>query len=278
MSRNKLLPVLISAQHLDDAWHLALRGCFRSGYEYTVTHGSYQGQKRFEFDFVTIFIERPWEQIVPIMPEGLSIPPPASREQIETYFVDYLMTGTKSQKEDYRYGERLVDPKLRGVERPNLKEPHVPCQMFGMTHTLVCPVEYVEMGVNQVIEVIRMYKEGGHGTNQACMEIAMPNDILLTDPPCCRLIDTRVRYGKLHFMIYFRSWDLYAGFPVNLGGMELLKQMMAEEIGVGSGSMVVASKGLHVYEQYYELVECQVRMTLAQLRAEGEEKLRRRGF
>jgi hypothetical protein len=86
--------------------------------------------------------------------------------------------------------------------------------------------------VNPVEEVIRMYKNGGPGTNQATMEVGMPQDIVNSDPPCLRLIDTRVRYGKLHFVVYFRSWDLWAGFPANLAGIQLLKEYMAQQIGV----------------------------------------------
>jgi len=260
MEREFLFPVQIVAEHLDDAWHQAIRSCFQFGHEYVVEHGSYEGQKRYELDFASILVKRPYEQIIPLLPEGISIPPPASREQIETYMADYLYADALSPNEDYRYGERLVGPKFRPIERPDLSKRHV---QKG---------EATPMGVDQVKEVIRIYREGGFGTNQCTMEIAMPNDILLLDPPCCRLIDTRVRYGRLHFIIYFRSWDLYAGFPVNLGGMELLKQMMAGEIGVENGSMMVASKGLHIYEQYLELVESQTRMTIGQLRAEGEER------
>ena len=109
--------------------------------------------------------------------------------------------------------------------------------------------------VNQIEEVIRIYKEKGFGTNQAIMEIGMPSDIKLTDPPCLRLIDTRVRYGKLHFILYFRSWDLWGGFPSNLGGLQLVKQYIAEEIGVGDGEIIAASKGLHLYEYSWELAK-----------------------
>jgi len=41
-----------------------------------------------------------------------------------------------------------------------------------------------------------MYRDKGHGTNQATMEIGMPSDIKLDDPPCLRIIDTRIRYGN----------------------------------------------------------------------------------
>lgn len=51
----------------------------------------------------------------------------------------------------------------------------------------------------------------------------------------------------LHFFVYFRSWDLWGGFPANLAGIQELKGYMASEIGVEDGEMVVESKGLHLY-------------------------------
>ena len=83
----------------------------------------------------------------------------------------------------------------------------------------------------------------------------MPSDIRLDDPPCLRLIDTRVRYGKLHFILYFRSWDLWGGFPSNLGGLQLVKEYMAQEIGVEDGEIIAVSKGLHLYDYSWDLAK-----------------------
>ena len=77
----------------------------------------------------------------------------------------------------------------------------------------------------------------------------------LQDPPCLRHIDTRIQDGALHFFPYFRSWDLFGGFPANLAAIELLKQYCAEQIGVENGEMIVASKGLHIYDYVWEMVE-----------------------
>jgi len=91
--------------------------------------------------------------------------------------------------------------------------------------------QYLE---NQIPKVIRMYKD-------------------LSDPPCLRGIDTRIRDNRLNFIIYFRSWDLWAGFPSNLAAIQLLKEYMAGEIGVGDGELIALSKGLHLYEYAWEL-------------------------
>jgi len=233
-----LKPVFIDAFDLDDAWFQCLCQILDNGHVYTITRGSYEGQKRLEFDFVTVRVQKPAHQIIPIIPEGMSIPVPTDMEYIQGY-LSYLLTGTKTDSEDYTYGERLVEPKVR-----------VKQQLDGKEMTREMPLE-----VNQVEEVIKLYKNKGFGTNQAIMEIGMPSDIKLDDPPCLRLIDTRIRYGKLHFILYFRSWDLWGGFPSNLGGLQLVKQYMSEEIGVEDGEIVALSKGLHLYDYSWDLAK-----------------------
>ncbi|MBN2097852.1 MAG: thymidylate synthase [Candidatus Omnitrophica bacterium] len=233
-----LTPVFIEAFDLDDAWFKCLSAILKQGHVYKIDRGSYAGQRRLEFDFVTLRVKNPAHQIIPIIPEGSSIPAPTNMEYIQQY-LQYLLTGCKTETEDYTYGERLVDPKVK-----------LTAQADGQTMVKEMPLE-----CNQIEEVIKIYKTQGPGTNQAIMEIGMPSDIKLLDPPCLRLIDTRVRYGKLHFMLYFRSWDLWGGFPANLGGLELVKQYMADEIGVANGEIIACSKGLHLYEYAWELAK-----------------------
>jgi len=236
MSEEFLKPVFIDAFDLDDAWFQCLSTILDKGHLYTITRGSYEGQKRLEFDFISIRVRKPAHQIIPIIPEGMSIPAPTDMDYIQGY-LSYLLTGAKTETEDYTYGERLVDPKVRIKQNLNGQE----------------LISDMPLNVNQIEEVIKMYKEKGSGTNQAVMEIGMPSDIKLIDPPCLRLIDTRVRYGKLHFILYFRSWDLWGGFPSNLGGLQLVKQYMAEEIVVEDGEIIAVSKGLHLYDYAWEL-------------------------
>jgi thymidylate synthase len=244
MEENFLKPVFIDAFDLDDAWFQCLSTILEKGHVYTITRGSYSGQRRLEFDFVTVRVKKPEHQIIPIMPEGCGIPAPTSMEYIQGY-LSYLLTGCKTDTEDYTYGERLVEPKARAEEVINGKKMN----------------KEMPLNCNQVEEVIKMYKNQGPGTNQATMEIGMPSDIKLVDPPCLRLIDTRLRYGKLHFMLYFRSWDLWGGFPSNLGGLELVKQYMAKEIGVENGEIIAASKGLHLYEYAWEFAKIRTKKT-----------------
>lgn len=150
----------------------------------------------------------------PLLPDvPQGVPCPTSMEYIESY-LPYLMTAHKGEGEQYTYGQYL--------ER-------------------------------QITEVIRMYKEDGYNTNQAFMAVGDDRSIFLSDPPCLRGVDTRIMDNKLNFIVFFRSWDLWAGFPSNLAALQLLKEYMADEIGVGDGEMIAVSKGLHLYEYSWEL-------------------------
>jgi thymidylate synthase len=152
----------------------------------------------------------------PLIPDvPAGVPAPSTMEYVESY-LPYLMTAHKAQGEQYTYGQYL--------------EP-------------------------QIAAVIKMYKTTGFNTNQAYMAVGEARSITLSDPPCLRGIDTRIQDGKLHFILYFRSWDLWAGFPSNLAALQLLKEYMAAEVGVEDGEIIASSKGLHLYEYSWELAK-----------------------
>jgi thymidylate synthase len=156
----------------------------------------------------------------PLIPDvPQGVPAPTSNEYIENY-LPYLMTSHRAEGEQYTYGQ------------------------------------YLE---KQIAEVIRMYKEDGFNTNQAFMAVGDAESIFLPDPPCLRMIDTRVENNRLNFVVYFRSWDLWAGFPSNLAAIQLLKEYISGEIGVEDGEILAISKGLHLYDYSWELARAVLR-------------------
>jgi thymidylate synthase len=156
----------------------------------------------------------------PLIPDvPQGVPPPSTMEYVESY-LPYLMTSHKKQGEVYTYGQ------------------------------------YLE---KQIAEAIRIYKEDGYNTNQVYLDVGNEKSIFLPDPPCLRMIDTRILEGRLNFIVYFRSWDLWAGFPSNLAAIQLLKEYMASEIGVEDGELLAMSKGLHLYEYAWDLARAVVR-------------------
>ncbi|MEN8212661.1 MAG: thymidylate synthase, partial [Thermodesulfobacteriota bacterium] len=109
--------------------------------------------------------------------------------------------------------------------------------------------------LNQIELMIWTYKNRGERNNQMILQVGQPSDMVLLDPPCLRHIDTRIQDGKLHFFPYFRSWDLFGGFPANLAAIEMMKQYCADQIGVENGEIIASSKGLHIYDYVFEIAE-----------------------
>jgi thymidylate synthase len=160
--------------------------------------------------------------IRPLRPDVPMGVPPPTTDEVIEEYMSYLMTAHKQVNEEYTYGEDLAV---------------------------------------QIEEVIKRYKQG-FDTNQMCMTIGSRDSIHLKDPPCLRIVDTRIQDNTLHFVLYFRSWDLWGGFPTNLGGLQLLKEHMAKEIGVNDGSLAAFSKGLHLYEHCWDLAKMVLHLPL----------------
>jgi len=128
--------------------------------------------------------------------------------QINDYFAEYLISGKLRENETYTYGHRMYPFLSATIDK--LKETP--------------------------------------GTNQACLEIASPSDVLMVHPPCLRLVDFKAGDGKINLHAYFRSWDLYAGFPMNVAGLQLLNEYVAHEADMKTGKMFLYSSGAHLYD------------------------------
>lgn len=226
----------IEARDLSDAWFQAVDLCYFRGRNYTITEGSYAGQERRELDFVTVHIKYP--QTRPLLPEippqyGIPNPVPEGMDYIDRY-LPYLMTDEIKPGETYTYGSRLF------------------------SKTQVKSSAGITTAPSQIEEIIAKFKRG-HGNNQCCATIAIPSDVHCPDPPCLRMIDFRIYQDeepkKLHLITYWRSWDLWGGFPANLAAIAHLQEYMALEIGVDPGEMIASSKGLHLYDMYWPLAK-----------------------
>jgi len=203
-----LNPVVIKAHNLDAIHYELVRRVFQEGRSWIVRKGSYEGHKRLEFDVVMLQVTNPGTR--PLAPVmPVGVPPVTDEDTIVNYCGKYIMDDKAHENEIYTYGQYI---------KP------------------------------QIAKVVEMLRESGGDTNQATMNIGGAESIDQKHPPCLRLIDCRVMHGKLHFVVYFRSWDLWGGLPENLGGLQLLKEVMASDIGVEDGELIAMSKGLHLWD------------------------------
>lgn len=257
-------PENIEARDIPDAWFQCVYKVLDEGRVFTIDRGSYAGHKRLEFDYITIHIKHPNSHpLVPQIGEHYGIPNPVADDYLDGY-MPYLMTDEIKPNEAYTYGQRIC-----GYEIPDnlVHDPMIrPKALDEYDELLKLGILQYHKGsriingsfeqwytINQMELLIWTYKNKGHRNNQMVLQVAHPSDMFLKDPPCLRHIDTRIQNGKLHFVIYFRSWDLWNGLPANLAAIQLMKEYMAAEIGVEDGEMIASSKGLHLYDYVFDL-------------------------
>jgi len=240
----------------------AIYSIIDNGKRFKIDEGSYAGQMRLEFDYFIGQIKCPWgEPILPVIPPGLDIPPPVENDYIfggknyDRSYIEYLMTPTKMANESYTYGERLTQYNVSEFIKEKRDEKKHEIVNVEKYDDKILLADNSNLFINQIEHVINKYKTSGHRNNQLILQVGNPDDLLLVDPPCLRHIDTRIQDNKLHFFVYFRSWDLWGGLPANLAGIQYLKNYMSNEIGVEDGEMVVESKGLHIYGYAEDLVK-----------------------
>jgi len=208
----------IDAVDIQDAWFQCISTILDVGFKYEIQQGSYVGQTRLEFDHIVVHIRRPYS-----VPYDTMLPQIPAHLNIPNpvangyveQYLPYLMTDHIEPTEQYTYGSRIY--------------PQIP----------------------HWIEVLKKTPR----TNQAVLQVARHDDYRLEDPPCLRHIDMRIKDNTLIFYPYFRSWDLWGGFPANLAGIAVLQKTMADDIGVESGPIVASSKGLHIYGYVEELAK-----------------------
>lgn len=132
---------------------------------------------------------------------------------IEKYFADYLINPILAPDEQYTYASRIA---------PFLKV---------------------------VAKMLRVTPD----TNQATLEVGRPEDIGLAAPPCLRVLSWKVTNKGLQLSSFWRSWDLFSGLPANLGGLQLLNELMAEWAEVEVGPLFCISDGAHIYDHNWKM-------------------------
>jgi len=226
-------PFFLMAKTIPDAWFQLIYNLFDNAYAQKIQKGSFENEQyRLQYPGIAVYIEHPYYDMVPTIPPNSGIPAPTTKEYIEDYFVNYLMNPELAENETYTYAGRIHNRMPKGGTQ-----------------------------FERVIEILRKTPL----TNQAVIEIATPLDLEICygkdgklDPPCLRLLDFKAIPLKEEIVLtvsaYFRSWDLWAGFPTNLGGIELLKQFVASETSLKNGPIYAYSAGAHIYGYQEEIV------------------------
>jgi len=242
-------PGFIEARDLNEAYFQLISLCWENGVRYEITEGSNKGGYRLELPVAAGIIHFPHTRpLAPVMPPG--VPATTTDEKIQDYFTEYLMNPTLEPNEEYRYATWINGPLFNPYIRLT-QEPRAGGKFFGFG----CENPHT----SQLDWCIRHFKDKGLGNNHCFITVGDPkvnfnydspyrNETERKTSPCLRGLDIKVKDNQVLLGIIYRSWDLFAGFPENMGGFTLLNEYIANELGVEPGPLTFFSQGLHCYD------------------------------
>lgn len=209
----------LKAKTISDAWFQILYNLDNPEvYKQMIEKGSFENES-FRLQYPFLSVEIENPLIDMVPSVPEGIAPPSSQEYIEQYYCDYILGGkSPEENEEYTYAERIGEQ------------------------------------LNHIMETLKNTPY----TNQACMVVGRFEDVIISDPACLREIDFKVVDGKLTIITFWRSNDMWAGYPVNMGGIARLQEMVAEYIGLPVGKMYYYSSGSHIYEYQISSIEAKI--------------------
>lgn len=239
--------LLFKATTLPDAWFQLVYALVKGDIPrnvYEIDRGSYVGQKRLEFPYVTVQIDQPGARpLIPEMPITVNVPPPVEdMDYVEEYFSRYLMNTEVADNETYIYGTWLAPGVERVIEQlkgaPGNNQAAICIGGWAPWRDAPGPMEDAPGPVKLALDT-DAFIDPGTGER---------------DPACLRCVDFRLdQDNTLHMVVYFRSWDLWGGFPANLAGLQLVKEYVGQFLDAKDGKIIASSKGLHIYDHAVDI-------------------------
>lgn len=227
----------ITSFNLNDAWYKTLKAVLANGLLYEIAKGSTDaGHYRIEVPYINGEILNPSDRPLHILlPSRISdVPAPSGADSLRNYF-NCLMDWSPQGRADYHYGEFLGPQIYEAID------------MF-----------------------VRYYREkGSFATNRVEMVTRSPDTLYVykreehgieAHTPCLTNVGVKIREINGEWVLFidchFRSWDMWDGFPMNLGGLILVAEeiiseithKLSNEVAIHMGSLFYSSSGAHIYD------------------------------
>ncbi len=104
---------------------------------------------------------------------------------------------------------------------------------------------------DQVKNAIKKLKEIPH-TRRAFAFTLRFGDINSDNPPCLTMINWNIQRKKLFQTAFFRSQDMFTGYPMNMFGLRKFQEHVANAIGAEMGPLMCVTTSAHLYENNWD--------------------------
>ena len=109
--------------------------------------------------------------------------------------------------------------------------------------------------LDQIEQAIFRLKASANTRRATAVTWIVPVDAAKDEVPCMIVDDFKLRDGRLHLSVFFRSHDFAGAYPANLYGLARLLQYVSSQVGAQPGSISTTSASAHIYEHDWDFVE-----------------------
>lgn len=263
----------VTATNLDDLYFQTILGALQHGELNPVEEGSHAGEMRLEYPGYACCVKYPTTRpFAPISRDG--IPVATDNNTIKKYFQDDLLDGALRPNQHYTYAAWISGiPEFYSFNK---------CEELGIEPGKSREIDLEHYGIprgtrfNQLEWCANHFANKGFGTNHCAITIGCAEGLKRYDLPykgetergsteCLRQITLKIRNeNQLDVSTFWRSWDLFEGFPQNLGGFAHFIEYTTELINafkkddqpeVVPGRLYAYSDGLHIYSHSIPLAK-----------------------
>jgi len=104
-----------------------------------------------------------------------------------------------------------------------------------------------DFGINQLSAITQTLQDNYDSRRAVACTWKASSDGFSKNPPCLILIHAMVR-GGLIMTCYIRSNDMYRAWPLNALALRRVQEIIAQDVGVATGTLTIISGSAHVYE------------------------------
>ena len=116
-------------------------------------------------------------------------------------------------------------------------------------------------GKDQIAGVIQSLRAKPDSRRHIVSAWNPPETPFMALPPCHMFFQFYVADERLSCQLYVRSNDLFLGAPFNIAQYALLTHMVADQVGLGVGTLVYTIGDAHIYLNHIDQVEEQLTRT-----------------
>ena len=125
-------------------------------------------------------------------------------------------------------------------------------------------------GIDQIKKIIEKLKKTKYTRRAIAFTWDVVTDYDSDKSPCLNIIQAIVQDDKLFLTAYFRSNDIYNAWPKNAFALRKLQKMIADEVKLELGPLIIISNSAHIYKSSWVKAEAIIKHFPVKLKRVGD--------